>query len=747
MRRLINKLRGWRRAPADISAALDRGWQELRTGQINVAERTLFDLAGSGDTDNVGVARLRTGIVAIKLGLEAAKALLNEMPDRAEKTKLYADLGDLFVSQQRVEEAESAYRTSLEIDPTHSQAGRGLMLLLVGAGLQMHALAVFSRLTPGGAYYFEAARAASEIQRALGRPLLAINILLNCAEHSECPEEIAVDLLRSYATDGDHTAATDFARRWLTSRASANHVRHVLGSLLFKAGQFAEAKSLLQHVVNITPDNATALNDFGCVQRALGEFDTALENFELAVHHDPTDSTARINLIAELERGNHLTQAREECRILQKDHPGNPSAWFWDGKLSERLGEFDRAAAAYERAAELSPQNASIWTNLGLVYQQQGLNAKALACQQKALSIAPLDAAVHLNLGCALQSAGDIGGALASYSQSRVLDSSDDITLLHIGIAQLTAGDFAQGWEGYEMRWLRETAVRRSAAAPKWAGESLRDKNLLVWGEQGLGDQIMFASCVPDLAHAASECVVECDARLAPLFRRSFPDCRIVAGHTQQNLDTLCSQHRFDFQSPIGSLPRYTRRSWSHFPDHRSYLRADHDAKLEWRHRLSHLPGKLKVGLSWIGGVPVTRRHLRSQTLLSWAPFLTQPNVSFISLQYTDCAREIAETGERLGVDIGHWQDAIDDLDQTAALISELDLVISVCTTVVHLAGALGVRTWVMTPATPEWRYLTCGSAMPWYPMISLVRQPVLLDWADPIEEIRRRLALETSVK
>lgn len=745
MKRLIKKLRSWWNPLTEPVPTFVRGWEALHAGRADVAESIAVELALDDKVARASIAGLRAGIAALNQDMATAKAILSELPDEPETAGLYAEVGDVLLTQKRFEEAEWAYRACLEVNPTDARGGKGLVLVLRHTGEYLQALVVFSRLPRAGDDYFEAARAASEIQVVLGNVQLAIGILENCAALAECPDENALDLLRAYTKSGDSNAAIEFARRWLMLRPAAGLIAHLLGNLLHDAGELVEAESFLQRAVNAVPGNAAALNDLGRVQRTLRKFETALENFQLAVHHDPAFSVARLNLIAELDRSNHLNDALEECQALLNLEPENASAWFWQGKLAERLGDIDVSATAYERAAYLSPETASIWTNLGLVCLRQGNNSKAIACQQRAHAITPLDALVHLNLGIALQSAGDITGALASYARSRELDPSDGITLLHIGIAQLTAGDFANGWEGYEMRWLRETASPREVFVPKWEGESLSGKSLLIWGEQGLGDQIMFASCIPELARESSECVIECDPRLAKLFQRSFPSCSVVPGRTQQDLDAHCAQRELNFHSPTGSLPRWVRRSRNQFPRHSGYLCANPDAQREWRNQLSILPGKLKVGLSWVGGAPLTRKHLRSQALMSWAPFLVQEDVSFISLQYTDCTAELEECRQNLGVNIWHWQHAIDDLDQTAALVSQLDLVISVCTTVVHLAGALGVPTWVMTPATPEWRYLASGPSMPWYPAISLIRQATLLDWSESVEEIRLRLGVQVS--
>ena len=674
-----------------------------------------------------------------------AAALLLGRSETGQHADRQAELGNILALQQRYADAENAYRLCLLADATHSSGRIGLARVLAQTGRPTEALLTLAQISPDSMGYFDAALVASEVHRSLDRMDQAILALERCTTKPDCPEIVALELIRCHQLAGHPEPAIEFAQHWLSNAPASRQVEHFLGTLLATIGRWGDAEAVFVHLLRAHPDHAVALNELGDVQRRLGRFDEALENFQLAVHHDPASTNARVNLITELDRAGHASDARRESAALLKQAPENAGAWFWEGKLADQENEIERAAGAYAKAAAISPGTASIWTNLGLVRLRQGNNHDAIACQRRALTIAPLDAAVHLNLGFALQSAGDLNGALGSYAQSRKLDPSDGLTLLHEAIAQLTAGDFAHGWDGYEKRWLRETALTRQPGAPLWNGAPLSGKRLLIWGEQGLGDQIMFASCIAELASAASECVIECAPRLAVLFQRSFPTCRVVAGASQQDLDKLCAACRFDVQSPMGSLPRHTRRASDQFPQHHGYLIPKLESQLAWRTRLAKLPGKLKVGVSWIGGAPITRKHLRSHTLASWLPLLGLTEIDFISLQYTDCHEELAAVQQAAGIKIWHWRDAIDDFDQTAALVSQLDLVISVCTTVVHLAGALNVPAWVMTPATPEWRYLNQGTHMPWYGSVLLFRQTKPNDWTEVIHTIQIRLAGEVA--
>jgi len=196
-----------------------------------------------------------------------------------------------------------------------------------------------------------------------------------------------------------------------------------------------------------------------------------------------------------------------------------------------------------------------------------------------------------------------------------------------------------------------------------------------------------------------------------------------------------------ELEVPGSSLPRYYRCARSDFPEHRGYLVADPERARHWGGRLASLGPGLKVGISWRGGTFKTRSPKRSIPLEDWLPILRTPGARFVSLQYTAGAgEELAALRDQHDVGVAHWPEAIDDYDETAALVSALDLTISVCTAVIHLAGALGRAVWIMAPYSPEWRYGFLGERMPWYPSACVIRQRESGDWASVVATVTERL-------
>jgi hypothetical protein len=223
---------------------------------------------------------------------------------------------------------------------------------------------------------------------------------------------------------------------------------------------------------------------------------------------------------------------------------------------------------------------------------------------------------------------------------------------------------------------------------------------------------------------------------------RSFPGQTVhAAEQSDADPDWLARVGGVDFQVATGSLPGFFRRAATHFPQHGGYLHADPARVEQWRGRLSKLDGGARIGISWRGGTPSTRGRLRSIALAQLLPFLKCKEAVFVSLQYGATGTEREALLQAAGVRLHHWQEAIDDYDETAALVSALDLVISVQTAVVHLAGALGKPVWVMVPAVAEWRYLQSGDTMPWYPSVRLFRQSRADDWKPVIDSVTTELA------
>ena len=404
------------------------------------------------------------------------------------------------------------------------------------------------------------------------------------------------------------------------------------------------------------------------------------------------------------------------------------------GNLQAAVERFSAYLAAY-------PRDADGHINLGAVLQRLGRYPEALSCFSTAARLAPADPAAHYNLGVIHHLQGDVETAERCYLDAIRVDPTYPEANREYSMLRLHVGDYSPAvWASFRERrrcpGFPLTVSR--CPAPLWKGEALAEKVVLAYGEQGLGDEILFASCYPDLIAQSSHCVIETEPRLEALFRRSFPRATVLGRQREAELSTVYPS--VSWQVPCGDLPCYYRASAAAFPAGSAYLSADPEKIQRWKQRLESLGPGPKIGISWRGGTARTRQEVRSAALTHWRPIFARPGLHFISLQYGDCAGDLELARSTLGVDLHHWPEAIADYDETAALVSALDLVISVTTSVVHLAGGLGRPVWVLVNAAPRWCYGAGGSRLPWYASARLFRQSRLGAWDDVFTAVAERL-------
>ena len=513
-----------------------------------------------------------------------------------------------------------------------------------------------------------------------------------------------------------------------------------LGTLLAKSETYPGCAHYFARALELEPGHAEWWIALGELARRYADHLKATEYFGVALAHAPDAAQAHRGLGNELRQFGRAGEAIVHLRRAYALAPEVPGALR---DLVVGLIEFDLCDKALSVAAQAADGDRTSYEAifcLGFAHQKLHQPDRALACYESARRMRDDDAELHDVRGSTLQELGRLEDALAAFERALALRPDFPLASFHQALVRLMLQDFERGWQGYGMR---RTAPRDSftAVAPRWDGAPLAGRTILLRMEQGLGDEIMFASMLPEMIRMAGHCVIECDPRLRALFRRSFPDATVFGALPDRSLPYRIASRQFAFETDMGSLPLTLRRSAADFPRHEGYLNADPGRIAHWRERLARLGPGLKVGISWTGGVRKTRRALRSIALSQWLPVLSTPGVRFVSLQYTSqAAGEVAAMEAKHGVLIAHWSEAIEDYDETAALVCALDLVISVCTSVVHLGGALGRPLWVMTPYSPEWRYGFNGEAMLWYPSVKLFRSPAFGQWHPVIESVTEAL-------
>ncbi len=417
--------------------------------------------------------------------------------------------------------------------------------------------------------------------------------------------------------------------------------------------------------------------------------------------------------------------------------PGHVEALYELGSVYQELNRLPEALARLELAHELAPADPRIANQLAIVLVAQEQYGRGIALLEEIC--ARTSSAVvrpRINLSNALLRLGRFARALEVLEEVLEVEPDNVEARWNRSHFLLGMGRYEEGWRDYDYRVLLKSRPVRLLPFAEWAGEPLQGKRVLIAAEQGLGDELMFASCIPEVLACASEVHIECEHRLARLFARSFPGAKILASDHEAQPPWMNSAPDLDCFVRAGSLPRYLRNSPREFPAHRGYLRADEARVEHWRARLAALGPGMKIGLSWRGGTASTRAGARSIPLEGLAAILEVSGCEFVSLQYGEVDGEIGDLRRMRGRTVHHWKEAIADYDETAALVSALDLVISVQTALIHLTGALGKPAWVLVPAAPEWRYGIAGEGMPWYPSIRLFRQQHAGAWQETLARI-----------
>ena len=547
-----------------------------------------------------------------------------------------------------------------------------------------------------------------------------------------------------------------------------------LGALRRQQVQYVEAARILTQAIELKHDSGVAHHNLGLVYLEQGEIEDAIDSFHLATHFSPQLAAAHLDLASALAQLGQLDAADAACAHGLELGPPSAAAWLRLGNIKKARGHFEEAIACYRSAVEFDPAYADAHCqlafllfklgrypesrashdaalavkpdfpearhNLGLLLLETGYVQEALQCFRHALELRPGTVETQACIAHALRDLGQLDDALAQYDA--VLAAAPDFgdAVINRCHTLLMRENYASAWRAYEHRFAAAGVEARAFPCPQWQGEPLAGRRLLVYAEQGLGDEVMFASCLPDLQASGVQIVLECSSRLAPLFARSFPRAVVHGGGKSDATAWLDRLPSMDYQTAIGSLPRHLRNTAAAFPRHSGYLSADSRRVEFWQQRCAELGTGLRIGVAWRGGSLRTRQFLRSLPLDEWLPVLRQPGCSFVSLQYGDHAAELAGLQRDHGITVHDQAAQFADLDELAAAIAALDLIISVDNTVVHLAGALGRSVWVLLPHAPESRYPRCGSALRWYPSARLFRQPQPRMWQPVIGQVAREL-------
>ena len=589
------------------------------------------------------------------------------------------NLGSTLQDLGRAAEAEAAYREALKREPRHARAHYNLGIVLKDSGRREEATASFREAV------------------ALVPDFIEAHINLGVLLQDQAQLELAVAYAR---------------------KAAAAHPQNQ----------------------TIRASLALALAELGMLHKRQRRYAPAVEALQMALAERPDDVVTLNNLANTLIEDGRPVEAEAYLRKALTYAPSLPESHFHLGNALKAQDRFEEAAKTYEIALNLRPGFTKARINLGGVLQKQGQYERALA----AYDAADVESGEIMSArGVMLEALGRHEEALASFQRARTL--KPDLAEAHrnAGVALLMQGDYQGGWEAYEWRWKCEGVEGgwRGFPFPLWQGER-GDGAVLLWGEQGVGDKVLYAGMIPDLMAQGHAVVMETDTRLITLFERSFPGLKAVAKATPPDPATQRGDIRW--YTPLAGIGRWLRPNADSFPTRAIYLTPDPVRRARYRKELEAINGAGPiVGISWASSNPKIGRH-KTLDLRQWAPLLQIPGVRFVDLQYGDTSAERAAVEKELGVSITHIEglDLREDIDGVAALAAACDLVISVSSTIVHLAAALGVPTWVLVPASAGslWYWGRGANHTPWYPSATIFRQAKLGEWTETLHDVGARL-------
>jgi len=517
--------------------------------------------------------------------------------------------------------------------------------------------------------------------------------------------------------------------------ASDSHRIHGLFELGVKklhAHDYRGAEDAFRAVLSARPNMVEAHDNLGLCLHELGRIDDAAGHFRLAIALEPKSDQAHYHLGKALGQLGRLDEAVQSIQTAIRLKPRFGDAHRVLAYALWRQRDLDKALKHARRAVSLKPSDAETHNMLGLILQDLGRFDDAMKCFRRCAVMRPDIPAWYTNIGNALVELNRLDEAIAYHRKAQQIDWDYADAHYNEALAQLLAGNLRFGWEKYEWRWqqAKNSPFKPNFSQPAWRGDGALDgKRILLHAEQGYGDTLQFVRYAPYVAARGAEVYLQVQAALKPLLS-SLPSVKAVYSRDEPlpNFDLHCS---------LMSLPLAFSTELHTVPNIVPYIRAPEAKVREWQSELDPIE-KLKVGIAWSGNPQVSHDFKRSMSLNLFRQILSESDCQFYVLQ-----KEIKETDANLiksSTNLTDLSPKLQDFSDTAAIVANLDLVISVDTSVAHLAGAMAIPTWIPLWFSPEWRWLLGRENSPWYPTIRLFRQQRAGDWVSVLARIRSEI-------
>jgi tetratricopeptide (TPR) repeat protein len=681
---------------ARSQAILSRAMEHHQAGRISEAEHTYREILTT-DPDHADALHL-LGLLAYQASdyTGAVTLIRRAIMSNQRVAPYYSHLGLALHMQGKFEEAVAAYEQALQLNPEFAEAHSNLGNILQAQG---------------------------EIDAAVRRYKRALEIKPDYAEACS-------NLGNALTIQGELDEAVHYCNKALAINPMLAEAYNNLATALRAQGYIADAILRYKEAIALRDDYVAARYNLGVLLQLQGQLENASVEYLKVLTLRPEHIQAHYNLgVLYQSQGNHDEASRHLYTAIGLN-PDYFQAYNNLGAILELQGKTDEAVDHYRRALALNPTFAEAYYNLGHALQDQGLLDDAIANYQQALKLKQDYVEACNNLGAIFELQGRLADAVTHYKQTITLKPDHAGAKLNLALLQLLLGDIAGGFNNYEWRW-HSLCTPRGFSQRQWRGEPLNGARILLYAEQGLGDTLQFLRFLP-MVQAAGGCVI---------LEVQAPLRRIAEQLTGVSAFVTCGEPipPFDWQCPLMSLPSALGITSTTVPGPRCYLSVPEDALRKTR-MLPWPKQGLKIGIVWAGNPSHTKDRYRSLPLSLLEPMLRMEGIHFYSLQMGQERAQLAVCK----APITDLCEGIEDIADTAALMTHLDLLIAVDTSVVHLAGALGKPVWVMLPSAPDWRWMLHREDSPWYPTMRLFRQTRLNDWGGVVRRVCEQLSILT---
>ena len=552
------------------------------------------------------------------------------------------------------------------------------------------------------------------------------------------PQEEFSQLVKLY-NQGQIEAVIEQAEALTAQYPGAYVVWNMLGASRAQKGMLDEATMrAFNNSISLKPDYADAYYNMGYALYYLDKLDEAIWAYKKAISLKPDYAEAYSNLGMALKKQDKLDEAIDFYKKCMSLRPNYAEVYNNLGVVFQAQGKFDEAIDAYKKCISFKPDYAEAYDNMGVALKDQGKFDESIEAHKKCISLKSFRAEAYNNLGNTLKEQGGFDQALENYNKAILLkpdypDAYNNVGLMlhyqdksyeaiktykkaislkpdyveahqNLGLTLLNIGKLQEGLDEFEWRWKTSQFMsnERRFIQPMWDGsQSLKDKRILLWCEQGIGDTLNWSSCLSLLASQSKHCILECQDKLVPLLQRSFPNVEVKP--EDRSLDM--SRDDFDYHLPMGSLYRHFLSEITENTKPKAYLVPDPDRVNYWRERLTSLGKGPYIGIAWKSSNMSSGRLPNYAPILEWSPVLKIPDVTFINLQYKDFEDDLAKVKDELGVTVHNFDDLdqYNNVDDVTALCAALDMVITPKITVVYMSAGVGTTTKVTVWKQSSW--------------------------------------------